>query len=141
MVLAGQVCAEPPLNDDGQASITVATETESLKLRSTESRTLVLPFNVRRLIFGDSQLLKVEPLSPRKIRLSALKPGKTEMRLFSAQGHMQQYDILIHASLAELKGVLAKEFPNEKLSISEINGDLLLSGGFLVSLSLNKLTE
>jgi len=129
MVLAGHVCAAPPLNDDGQASITVTTETESLKLRSTESRTLVLPFNVRRLFFGDSQLLKVEPLSPRKIRLSALKPGKTEIRLFSAQGDMQRYDIFIHASLAELKGVLAREFPNEQLSVSEINGDLLLSGG------------
>ncbi|MEE2843741.1 MAG: pilus assembly protein N-terminal domain-containing protein [Planctomycetota bacterium] len=128
MTLAGHLYAETPLNDDGQASITVATETESLKLRSTEQRTLVLPFNVRRLYFGDSQLLKVEPLSPTKIRLSALKPGKTEMRLFSAQGHVQQYDIVIHASLAELKNVLAREFPNEQLAISELNGDLLMSG-------------
>ncbi|MCS5629541.1 MAG: pilus assembly protein N-terminal domain-containing protein, partial [Pirellulaceae bacterium] len=128
MTLAGHAHAETPLNDDGQASITVSTETESLKLRSTEQRTLVLPFNVRRLYFGDSQLLKVEPLSPTKIRLSALKPGKTEMRLFSAQGHVQQYDIVIHASLAELKNVLAREFPNEQLAISELNGDLLMSG-------------
>jgi len=128
MTLAGHAYAETPLNDDGQSSITVATETESIKLQSTEQRTLVLPFNVRRLFFGDSQLLKVEPLSPTKIRLSALKPGRTEMRLFSAQGHVQQYDIVIHVSLAELKNVLAKEFPNEELAISELNGDLLMSG-------------
>ena len=128
MTLAGHGYAETPLNDDGQSSITVATETESIKLQSTEQWTLVLPFNVRRLFFGDSQLLKVEPLSPTKIRLSALKPGKTEMRLFSAQGHVQQYDIVIHVSLAELKSVLAKEFPNEELAISELNGDLLMSG-------------
>jgi len=128
MTLAGYVCADPPSNDDGQASITVEAEPESIKLRSTEQRTLVLPFNVRRLYFGDSQLMKVEPLSPTKIRLSALKPGKTEMRLFSAQGHVQQYDIVIHASLVELKSVLAREFPNEQLALSELNGDLLMSG-------------
>jgi len=128
MTLAGQVYADPPSDDDGQASIAVEAERESIKLRNTEQRTLVLPFNVRRLFFGDSQLLKVEPLSPTKIRLSALKPGKTEMRLFSAQGQVQQYDIVIHASLAELKSVLAKEFPNEQLALSELNGDLLMSG-------------
>ena len=128
MTLAAAVCAEPRSNDEGQASIGVEVESESLKLRSSEQRTLVLPFNVRRLFFGDSQLLKVEPLSPTKIRLLALKPGKTEMRLFSAQGHVQQYDIVIHASLVELKSVLAKEFPNEQLALSELNGDLLMSG-------------
>jgi len=128
LTLAGYVCAEPPRNDDGQANRTVAMETESLKLRSSEQRTLVLPFNVRRLFFGDSQLLKVEPLSPTKIRLLALKPGKTEMRLYSAQGHVQQYDIVIHASLAELKSVLAREFPDEQLTLSELNGVLLMAG-------------
>jgi len=128
MTLAGYVWADPPSNDDGQASVTVEAEPESIKLRSTEQRTLVLPFNVRRLYFGDSQLMKVEPLSLTKIRLSALKPGKTEMRLFSAQGHVQQYDIVIHASLAELKSVLAREFPDEQLALSELNGDLLMSG-------------
>jgi pilus assembly protein CpaC len=128
LTLAGYVCAEPPRNDDGQANLTVAMETESLKLRSSEQRTLVLPFNVRRLFFGDSQLLKVEPLSPTKIRLLALKPGKTEMRLYSAQGHVQQYDIVIHASLAELKSVLAREFPDEQLTLSELNGVLLMAG-------------
>jgi pilus assembly protein CpaC len=128
MTLAGYVCADPPLDGEVQAGINVEVEHESLKLRSTEQRTLVLPFNVRRLFFGDSQLLKVEPLSPTKIRLSALKPGKTEMRLFSTQGHVQLYDIVIHASLAELKNVLAREFPNEQLAISELNGDLLMSG-------------
>ena len=128
MTLAGYVSADPPSNDDGAVRITAAAEAESIKLRSTEQRTLVLPFNVRRLYFGDSQLMKVEPLSPTKIRLSALKPGKTEMRLFSAEGQVQQYDIVIHASLAELKSVLAREFPDEQLALSELNGDLLMSG-------------
>ena len=128
MTLAGYVCADPPLDGAGLPGINVEVEHESIKLRSTEQRTLILPFNVRRLFFGDSQLLKVEPLSPTKIRLSALKPGKTEMRLFSAEGQVQQYDIVIHASLVELKGVLAREFPNEEFSISELNGDLLMSG-------------
>ncbi|MBT4693459.1 MAG: hypothetical protein HOB73_08960 [Planctomycetaceae bacterium] len=128
LTLAGYAWADPPGNDDGQASITVEGEIESIKLRSSEQRTLVLPFNVRRLYFGDSQLIKVEPLSPTKIRLLALKPGKTEMRLFSAQGHVQQYDIVIHASLAKLKSVLSREFPNEQLALSELNGELLMSG-------------
>jgi pilus assembly protein CpaC len=128
MTFAGYVCANPLSNDGGQASITVEAEPESINLRSTEQRTLVLPFNVRRLFFGDTRLLKVEPLSPTKIRLSALKPGTTELRLFNAQGHVQQYNIVIHASLAELKGVLAREFPNEQLALSELNGDLLMSG-------------
>lgn len=127
-MFAGYVCADPPIDGEGQIGINGEVQYESLKLRSTEQRTLVLPFNVRRLFFGDSQLLKVEPLSPTKIHLSALKPGKTQMRLFNAQGHVQQYEIVIHASLAELKNVFAKEFPKEQFAISELNGDLLMSG-------------
>ena len=125
MSVAAHVHAQQPLETDlSQAQLT----TQPLELKSREQRTLVIPFNVRRVFFGDRQLLRIEPLTPQKLRIVALQPGITQLRLFSDDGQIQQYDVSVHAPLAELKKMIAAEFPDLTIGLRELNHKLLMSG-------------
>jgi len=119
------VDAQQPLESDLSQ---VKLAAQPLDLKSREQRTLVIPFNVRRVFFGDQQLLNIEPITPQKLRIVALQPGNTQLRLFSDDGQVQQYNISVHAPLAELKKVLAAEFPDLTIGLRELNHKLLMSG-------------
>ena len=99
-----------------------------VEMELEEQRVLSWPFDVTRVFLADDSLLKLEPMTPRKLRLKALKAGKTRVNVWAEDGVALTYDILIHVPIEELRKVLAEEFSNQEVSLRQLAGSVMLSG-------------
>ena len=90
------------LPEAGVKSVMPAVQVE---MEMNEQRVLSWPFDVTRVFLADDSLLKLEPVTPSKLRLRALKSGKTRVNVWGQGGNTQTYEVLIHAPIAELKKV------------------------------------
>ena len=77
-----------------------------VEMEMNEHRVLSWPFDVTRVFLADDSLLKLDPVTPSKLRLRALKAGKTRVNVWGDDGVALTYDILIHAPIEELRKVL-----------------------------------
>ena len=113
------------LPEAGVKSVLPAVQVE---MEMSENRILSWPFDVTRVFLADDSLLKLEPVTPSKLRLRALKPGKTRLNVWGQGGNTQTYEVLIHAPIAELEKVLKEEFADLEVAVRQLAGSVMLSG-------------
>jgi len=113
------------LPEAGVKSVMPAVQVE---MEMNEQRVLSWPFDVTRVFLADDSLLKLEPVTPSKLRLRALKSGKTRVNVWGQGGNTQTYEVLIHAPIAELKKVFKEEFADQEVTVRQLAGSVLLSG-------------
>lgn len=124
----GQQSEEPDgfaLPEAGVKSVSPAVQVE---MELAEHRVLSWPFHVTRIFLADDTLVKLEPMTPSKVRLRALKSGSTRINVWGENGVAQAYDILIHAPITELQKILKEEFSESKITVRQVAASVMLSG-------------
>lgn len=124
----GQQSEEPDgfaLPEAGVKSVSPAVQ---IQMELAEHRVLSWPFHVTRIFLADDTLVKLEPMTPSKVRLRALKSGSTRINVWGENGVAQAYDILIHAPITELQKILKEEFSESKITVRQVAASVMLSG-------------
>ncbi|MGC6449781.1 MAG: pilus assembly protein N-terminal domain-containing protein [Pirellulaceae bacterium] len=124
----GQQSEEPDgfaLPEAGVKSVSPAVQ---VQMELAEHRVLSWPFHVTRIFLADDTLVKLEPMTPSKVRLRALKSGSTRINVWGENGVAQAYDILIHAPITELQKILKEEFSESKITVRQVAASVMLSG-------------
>ena len=103
-------------------------ESERMTMIVNTSRIVEFPFEVPKMLVNNPDLVRVIPLSPKSIQVSALKQGTTQLNVWSTDDTITSIDIVINGDVQELEGVLKNEFPEAALRLRTLNSSLHISG-------------
>ena len=112
LVLAGVLRAQEAEN---RVEYKVTKETQRLEMVVNTSRILTLDKEVPRAMVNNPDIVRVVPLSPSKVQLSALKPGVTQVNLWDEDGTLYTVNLIIMGDAQELEMLLQTEFPQASL--------------------------
>ena len=82
----------------------------------------------RKMLVNNPELVRVQPLSPRSIQLSALKAGVTQLNVWDDDDNVTSIDLTILGDVAELNATLKTLFPDASLRLRPLNSSLYISG-------------
>src|SRR6185436_61979 len=77
--------------------------TERMTMAIKSSRVVEFPFETPKMLVNDPDLVRVVPLSPRSIQISALKPGRTQLNVWNADDKITSIDIVIDDDVTQLR--------------------------------------
>ncbi len=103
-------------------------QAERMTMIVNTSRIVEFPFEVPKMLVNNPDLVRVVPLSPKSIQVSALKQGTTQLNVWSSDDSITSIDIVINGDVQELEGVLKTEFPDAALRLRTLNSSLHISG-------------
>src|SRR5262245_1290634 len=101
---------------------------ERLEMTVNTSRVVEFPFDVPRMLVNNPDLVRVVPISPRSIQLSALRGGVTQLNVWDVDGNVTTVDIIILGDVGELDLTLKSLFPEASLRLRPLNSSLYVSG-------------
>lgn len=101
---------------------------EQLEMTVNTSRVLEFDFEVPKMLVNNPELVRVVPIAPKSIQLSALKSGVTQLNVWDDAGNVTSVDVTITADIEELKRVLKTLFPDAALTLRPLNSSLYISG-------------
>ena len=102
--------------------------TERLTLTVKTSKILDFPFEVPKMLVNNPDMVKVVPLSPKSVQISALKTGITQLNVWDADDKVTSVDLVIIGDVRELEMILQTEFPDASLRLRPLNNALYVSG-------------
>ncbi len=117
--------AEPT---QGAIEYRIKRPSQRLELVVNTSRILVLDKEVPRAMVNNPDIVRVVPLSPKKVQLSALKPGVTQVNLWDEDGQLFTVDLVIIGDAQELQMLLSSEFPQASIRVRPLATSVVLSG-------------
>lgn len=103
-------------------------QAERMTMIVNTSRIVEFPFEVPKILVNNPDVVRVVPLSPKSIQVSALKQGATQLNVWSSDDKITSIDIAINGDVQELEGVLKQEFPEAALRLRTLNSSLHISG-------------
>ena len=92
------------------------------------SRILTLDEEIPRVLVNNQALVKVVPLSPNKVQVSAVKPGVTQINLWGKSGDVRSVDVVVYADARQLELVLQSEFPDAAIRVRPLASSVILTG-------------
>jgi pilus assembly protein CpaC len=101
---------------------------ERLEMTVNTSRVVEFPFDVPRMLVNNPDLVRVVPISPRSIQLSALRAGVTQLNVWDDKDNVTSLDLIILGDVAELDMALKTLFPEASLRLRPLNSSLYISG-------------
>ena len=101
---------------------------EQLEMTVNTSRVLEFDFEVPKMLVNNPDLVRVVPIAPKSIQVSALKSGVTQLNLWDQDGNVTSVDVSIIADIEELKLILKTLFPDAALTLRPLNSSLYISG-------------
>ena len=101
---------------------------QSLEMVVNTSRILTLDKEVPRAMVNNPGVVRVVPLSPNKVQLSATKPGVTQVNLWDEDGTLYTINLIIIGDAQELEMLLKSEFPQASLRVRPLATSVVLSG-------------
>src|SRR5262245_54149741 len=101
---------------------------ERLEMTVNTSRIVEFPFDVPRMLVNNPDLVRVVPISPQSVQLSAVKAGVTQLNVWDADGNVTSIDITILGDVKELEMTLKSLFPEASLRLRPLNSSLYISG-------------
>src|SRR5262245_38456238 len=101
---------------------------ERLEMTVNTSRVVEFPFDVPRMLVNNPDLVRVVPISPRSIQLSALRGGVTQLNVWDVDGNVTTVDIIILGDVGELDLTLKTLFPEASVRLYSLNSSLYISG-------------
>ncbi len=106
----------------------VTKENQRLEMVVNTSRILTLDKEVPRAMVNNPDVVRVVPLSPTKVQISALKPGVTQVNLWDEDGTLYTVSLIIMGDAQELQMLLQTEFPQASLRVRPLATSVVLSG-------------
>ena len=125
------VCIPPASGQapgEGGIKFQVKGPAERLEMTVNTSRVVEFPFDVPRMLVNNPDLVRVVPISPKSIQLSALRAGVTQLNVWDSDGNVTSVDVVILGDVAELDMTLKTLFPEASLRLRPLNSSLYISG-------------
>jgi pilus assembly protein CpaC len=123
--LAAQQPGDPP---PGSVTFQVRGAAEKLEMVVNTSRVVEFPFDVPRMLVNNPDLVRVIPISPKSIQLSAVRAGITQVNVWDAEGNVTSIDLTIIGDVQELDATLKSLFPEASIRLRPLNSSLYISG-------------
>jgi len=101
---------------------------QRLEMVVDTSRILTLDEEIPRVLVNNQALLKVVPLAPNKVQVSAVKPGVTQVNLWGKSGDVRSVDVVVYADARQLELVLQAEFPDAAIRVRPLASSVVLTG-------------
>ncbi|MEX0793012.1 MAG: pilus assembly protein N-terminal domain-containing protein, partial [Pirellulaceae bacterium] len=101
---------------------------QRLEMIVNSSRIFTLDSKIPKAQVNNPDLLKLTPLSPTKIQVSATKPGVTQVNLWTEDGSIHTVDVVVIGDGRELQMLLESEFPNSTIKVRPLASSVVLSG-------------
>lgn len=115
-------------NEAPDVNFQVASPNQRLEMIVNSSRIFTLDEKIPKAQVNNPDLLRLTPLSPNKIQVSALKPGVTQVNLWSEDGSIFTVDVIVIGDGRELQMLLESEFPNATIKVRPLASSVVLSG-------------
>jgi pilus assembly protein CpaC len=106
----------------------ITRDSQRLEMVVNTSRILSLDKEVPRAMVNNPELVRVVPLSPSKVQISATKPGVTQVNLWDEDGKLYTVSLIIIGDAQELEMLLTTEFPQASLKVRPLATSVVLSG-------------
>src|SRR6187402_2969855 len=97
---------------------------EKLEMSVNASRVVDFPFDVPRMLVNNPELVRVIPISPRSIQLSALRAGVTQLNVWDTEGNVTTLDVVIIGDVQDLDLTLKTLFPEASVRLRPLNSSL-----------------
>jgi pilus assembly protein CpaC len=120
--------AQPPAPEAPGVTFQVRGPAEKLEMTVNTSRVVEFPFDVPRMLVNNPDLVRVTPISPQSIQLSAVRAGMTQLNVWDTDGNVTTIDIQILGDVQELDSTLKTLFPEASLRLRPLNSSLYISG-------------
>lgn len=101
---------------------------ERMELTVNESRVVDFPFEVPKMLLNNPDLVKVVPISPTSVQISAIKPGVTQLNVWNAEDKVTSIDMIIVGDVKELEMTLKSLFPDCDIRLRPLANGLYMSG-------------
>ncbi|HZL87415.1 MAG TPA: pilus assembly protein N-terminal domain-containing protein [Pirellulaceae bacterium] len=101
---------------------------ERMTLTVNTSKILEFPFEVPKMLVNNPEMVRVVPLSPKSVQVSAIKSGVTQLNVWDADDKITSVDLIIIGDVRELEMILKTEFPDATLRLRPLNNSLYISG-------------
>jgi pilus assembly protein CpaC len=101
---------------------------ERLEMTVNASRVVDFPFDVPRMLVNNPDLVRVVPISPKSIQLSAIRAGVTQLNVWDTDGNVTSLDVVILGDVQDLDLTLKTLFPEASLRLRPLNSSLYISG-------------
>ncbi|MEW4561867.1 pilus assembly protein N-terminal domain-containing protein [Bremerella sp. JC770] len=124
-VYSGRVQAQ---NEAPGVNFQVANPNQRLEMIVNSSRIFTLDEKIPKAQVNNPDLIRLTPLSPNKIQVSALKPGVTQVNLWAEDGTIFTVDVIVIGDGRELQMLLESEFPNASIKVRPLASSVVLSG-------------
>jgi pilus assembly protein CpaC len=112
----------------GNVKFQVRGASERLEMTVNTSRVVEFPFDVPRMLVNNPELVRVVPISPKSIQLSAVKAGVTQLNVWDTADNVTSLDLIILGDVGELDLTLKSLFPEASLRLRPLNSSLYISG-------------
>jgi pilus assembly protein CpaC len=119
--------AQEPLAAPG-VKFKVQGAAERLEMTVNTSRILEFEFDVPKMLVNNPDLVRVIPISPRSVQLSAVKAGVTQVNVWDDKGKVTSIDLVILGDVQELDLILKTEFPEANIRLRPLNSSLFVTG-------------
>ncbi len=119
----------------------VSKASQRLEMVVNTSRILALDKEVPRAMVNNPSIVRVVPLSPNKVQLSATKPGVTQVNLWDEDGTLYTVNLIIIGDAQELEMLLKTEFPQASLRVRPLATSVVLSGRVDRSEDVNRIVR
>jgi pilus assembly protein CpaC len=101
---------------------------ERMEMIVSTSRILKLDQKIPRFVVNNPDLIKVVPLSATELQVAAIKPGVTQINLWTESGEIFSVDMLIFGDARELSTLLESQFPRSSLKVRPLSNSVVISG-------------
>jgi pilus assembly protein CpaC len=134
-VLAAGAILAPPASLSAQEPVAapgvkfkVQGAAERLEMTVNTSRILEFEFDVPKMLVNNPDLVRVIPISPRSVQISAVKAGVTQVNVWDSDGKVTSIDLIILGDVQELDLILKTEFPEANVRLRPLNSSLFVTG-------------
>ena len=114
--------------ETGPIEYAITRTSQRLEMVVNTSRILTLDKEVPRAMVNNPDIVRVVPLSPNKVQLSAIKAGVTQVNLWDEDGNLYTVNLVIIGDAQELDMLLQSEFPQASLRVRPLSTSVVLSG-------------
>jgi pilus assembly protein CpaC len=125
---SGLVSRTPAQEIPSPVKFEVTGPAERMTLTVNTSKILEFPFEVPKMLVNNPEMVRVVPLSPKSVQVSAIKSGVTQLNVWDADEKITSVDLIIIGDVRELEMVLKTEFPDAALKLRPLNNSLYISG-------------
>ena len=101
---------------------------QRLEMTVNTSQVLKLRKKIPRLFVADPTIVQATPLAPDQVQIAALAPGVTQVNLWDEQGEITTVDVMVSPDAAQLRELLASEFPDANLRVRPLAKSVYITG-------------